>query len=194
MANVGHLVRSVGAKERISRGFISSLEAYSNECTLFELCTLGTRRVGCMKPKVAIVGYGAEGRSAYRYFAARGADITIFHKARPADMPEDVKVVEESHAHDLTGYDIVVRSPAVRPESLETDGRITTVTKEFFSVFTSQRIIGVTGSKGKGTISAIIYEMLKAAGKRVHLAGNIGAPVLELLPDIKDGDYVVLEL
>ena len=147
-----------------------------------------------MKPKVAIVGYGAEGRSAYRYFAARGADITIFHKARPADMPEDVKVVEESHAHDLTGYDIVVRSPAVRPESLETDGRITTVTKEFFSVFTSQRIIGVTGSKGKGTISALIYEMLKAAGKRVHLAGNIGAPVLELLPDIKDGDYVVLEL
>lgn len=147
-----------------------------------------------MSQKVAIIGLGVEGRSAYRYFAAQGAEITVFHKERPADLPADVKVVEEAHATELFGYDVVVRSPAVPPSSIHTDGRVTTVTKEFFSVFDPTRIIGVTGSKGKGTMSALIAGMLEAAGKRVHLAGNIGVPTLDLLPDIRDGDYVVLEM
>ncbi len=147
-----------------------------------------------MSQKVAIVGYGVEGQSAYRFFAAQRADITIFHKVRPADLPDDVKVVEDAHVRELMGYDVVVRSPAVAPSMLHTDGRLTTVTKEFFSVFGSARIIGVTGSKGKGTISTLIYNMLKAASKRAFLAGNIGLPALDLLPDAKDGDYVVLEM
>ncbi len=147
-----------------------------------------------MSQKVAIIGLGVEGRSAYRYFAAQGAEITVFHKERPADLPADVKVVEEAHATELFGYDVVVRSPAVPPSSIHTDGRVTTVTKEFFAVFDPTRIIGVTGSKGKGTMSALIAGMLEAAGKRVHLAGNIGVPTLDLLPDIRDGDYVVLEM
>lgn len=144
--------------------------------------------------QVAIVGYGVEGRSAYRYFAAQGADITIFHKERPADLPQDVRVVLTEHATDLHGFDVIMRSPPIRPESLQTDGRISTVIKEFFAVFGTERVIGVTGSKGKGTTSSLIFEMLKAAGKRVHLAGNIGVPALDLLPEAKDGDYVVLEL
>jgi UDP-N-acetylmuramoylalanine--D-glutamate ligase len=147
-----------------------------------------------MSQKVAIVGFGIEGQSAYRYFTAQGADITVFHKERPADLPAEARVVEEAHATEIFGYDVVVRSPAVAPYRLQTDGRVTTVTKEFFSVFGPTRIIGVTGSKGKGTMSALIYEMLKVVGKRVHLAGNIGVPALDLLPDVKDGDYVVLEL
>lgn len=145
--------------------------------------------------KVAIVGYGVEGQSAYRYYAAQpDVDITIFHKERPADLPDDVKVVLDAHATELTGYDVVLRSPPVAPSSLHTDGRVTTITEEFMSVFGTERLIGVTGSKGKGTMSALVHAMLKAAGKRAHLGGNIGVPALDLLPDIKDGDYVVLEL
>lgn len=147
-----------------------------------------------MSQKVAILGYGVEGQSAYRYFAAQGDDITIYHKERPADLPEDVKVVEQANATELMGFDVVVRSPAVAPSKLHTDGRITTITNEFFSIFDPTRIVGVTGSKGKGTMSALIHAMLEAAGKRTHLAGNIGVPVLDLLPDLKDGDYVVLEM
>ena len=109
-----------------------------------------------MGHKVAIIGFGVEGRSAYRYFAAQGADITIYHKEHPTDLPPGVKVIEDAHATDLMGYDLVVRSPAVAPTTLHTDGRITTVTKEFFSVFGPDRIIGVTGSKGKGTMSALM--------------------------------------
>ena len=144
--------------------------------------------------RVAVVGYGVEGSAAYRYFAAQGADVTVFHKERPDDLPADAHFVQDAHATELKGFDVVIRSPAVAPDSLRTDGRVTTVTKEFFAAFGPERIVGVTGSKGKGTISALIFAMLQAAGKRVHLGGNIGVPALDLLPDIKDGDYAVLEL
>lgn len=147
-----------------------------------------------MSQKIAILGYGVEGQSAYRYYAARGDDVTIYHKERPADLPADVKVVEDAHATELTGFDVVVRSPAVPPRSLHSDGRITTITNEFFSIYGPTRVIGVTGSKGKGTMSALIHAMLESACMRVRLAGNIGVPVLDLLPDLKDGDYVVLEI
>lgn len=147
-----------------------------------------------MRLKVAIVGYGVEGKSAYRYFAAKGADITVFHKVRPNDLPEDVKVVLTEHATDLYGYDVIMRSPPVRPDSIQTDGRISTVVKEFMHVVDPGRVIGVTGSKGKGTTSSLIYEILKAAGIRARLAGNIGVPALDLLPEMHEQDYVVLEL
>lgn len=56
-------------------------------------------------------------------------------------------------------------------------------------------VIGVTGTRGKTTTATLIYEILKKAGKRVYLAGNIrGVATLSLLPKIKRGDFVVLEL
>src|SRR6266496_3284821 len=101
-----------------------------------------------MRSKVAIVGYGVEGAAGYRYYTARGDDVTVFHKERPAGLPADAKVVIAERATDLRGYDVIVRSPPVRPESLVTDGRITSATKELFAVLGPERVIGVTGTKG----------------------------------------------
>lgn len=57
------------------------------------------------------------------------------------------------------------------------------------------KVIGITGTRGKTTVTSLIYHILKKAGKRVHLGGNIrGVATLSLLPKIKSGDYVVLEL
>ncbi len=56
-------------------------------------------------------------------------------------------------------------------------------------------LVGVTGTRGKSTTTVLIYEILKAAGKTVHLAGNIkDKATLPLLSIVKEGDYVVLEL
>ena len=91
----------------------------------------------------------------------QGAEITILdEKERPFE--------------NLTKYDILVRSPGVyryRPEFAGLN--VTSKTKIFFDVCPA-RIIGVTGTKGKGTTATLIYEILKKAGKRCLFGGNIG--------------------
>ena len=56
------------------------------------------------------------------------------------------------------------------------------------------KIIGITGTKGKGTTSTLIYEILRNAGRDAYLAGNIGNPFLELLPKLNKNSWVVMEL
>jgi len=150
-----------------------------------------------MSKRVAIVGYGVEGESAYRYVRTTWPDATVVvfvDAARPDDAPDGVEVrAGDISQADLNGFDTVFRSPSVRPDRIHTDGLVTSVTKEFFSIVGPARIIGVTGSKGKGTTTSLIYEILKNAGISVKKAGNIGVPALDLLP-VKDDEWVVLEL
>ncbi|MBR2962915.1 MAG: UDP-N-acetylmuramoyl-L-alanine--D-glutamate ligase, partial [Lentisphaeria bacterium] len=55
-------------------------------------------------------------------------------------------------------------------------------------------ILAVTGSGGKTTTTTLIAEMLKAEGYRVWLGGNIGTPLLPLVPQMGEKDYAVVEL
>ena len=77
---------------------------------------------------------------------------------------------------------------------------ISSATKLFFALCPTKNIIGVTGTKGKGTTASLIYTILKAclhrqaAGKKVYFGGNIGTPMFSLMDKIKEGDWVVLEL
>lgn len=77
-----------------------------------------------------------------------------------------------------------MRTPAVNPSRLPKNTKITSVTNLFFEKCPAP-IIGVTGSKGKGTVSSFIAEILRAAGLRVHLVGNIGLPALNELSKIQ---------
>lgn len=151
--------------------------------------------------KIAILGYGLQGQSAYKYWRD-GNDITI------CDHKEDLKVPEDAHAQlgpshleGLDRFDLIIRSPLVHPDAIaaanspEVLSKVTTVTNEFFRVCPTKNIVGVTGTKGKGTTSSLITKMLEAAGKRVHLGGNIGiAPLNMLEENIQPEDWVVLEL
>lgn len=146
--------------------------------------------------KVAVVGYGVEGESAYKYFAQKGAEITIFDESEQPKfaVPEGAKLIAGKDAlNQLHGYDIIMRVPALRPEKIKTDGVVSSVIQEFFNVSPAP-IVGVTASKGKGTTSTLIFDMLTQAGISAHLAGNIGIPALDILPDVKKDDVVVLEL
>jgi len=76
----------------------------------------------------------------------------------------------------------------------ETSGAvITSATKLFFDLCPCP-IIGVTGTKGKGTTVSLISAILNQAGKKTYVAGNIGKPMLKLLPKLKPTDWVCLEL
>jgi UDP-N-acetylmuramoylalanine--D-glutamate ligase len=152
--------------------------------------------------KVAILGYGLQGQSAYEYWRANGDDITVCDRNEQLELPSDVQPkLGEYYLHHLDGFDLIVRSPSVHPKDIvaanspDILSKVTTVTNEFLHVCPSKNTIGVTGTKGKGTTSTLIAKMLEADGKRVHLGGNIGIPPLELLKNnIQPDDWVVLEL
>jgi UDP-N-acetylmuramoylalanine--D-glutamate ligase len=138
--------------------------------------------------KVAILGYGIEGQDAEKFLKSRGAEVIIFDKK-----------FDKNYLDELSKFDIIVRSPGVYrflPEIIEAEKNgvvVTSVIKIFFENCLG-KIIGVTGTKGKGTTSTLIYEILKADGKEVYLAGNIGKPMLKLLPVISSKSYVILEM
>lgn len=146
--------------------------------------------------KVAIAWYGAEGQANYRYYADKGHDVTIVTPQFSPDFPppQGAKTItgEDAFEH-LYGFDLVVRSAAVRPDSLKTDGKIWSATNEFFKECKAP-IVGVTGTKGKGTTCSLIASILKAAGNTVHIVGNIGIPPLDTIGIIKPDDIVVFEL
>ncbi len=131
--------------------------------------------------KIAILGYGKEGTSAEKYFRAHhpGIEIAIFDNFQPDQLAQT----------NLSDFDTVVRSPSVPP----LDQHWSSITKLFFNHCPCP-IIGVTGTKGKGTTCSIIIALLKALQKKVWLVGNVGTPALDVLDQIKSDDVAVYEL
>ena len=137
---------------------------------------------------MAILGWGVDTQDVEPWLRGQGAEISIL------DESKDGKTFG-----DLDGYDVLVRSPGVyrfRKEIVEAEKKGTVVTskmKIFFDVCRG-KIIGVTGTKGKGTTATLIYEILKAAGTKVFLAGNIGTGIFAEIEKIDEETWVVLEL
>jgi len=146
--------------------------------------------------KIAIAGYGVEGQENFRYWSGQpGNEITIVdEKGAGAPIPEGVaSIVGDGAFNQLNGFDLVIRTAGLAPSKIVTDGKIWSATNEFFEKSPAP-IIGVTGSKGKGTTSSLIASILEDAGRKVWLVGNIGLPALSVLDQIKPEDIVVYEL
>ncbi len=150
--------------------------------------------------QVAIVGYGIEGRSALPYWMEQGAHVTVCDQNTEVKVPAGVKTqLGDDYLNDLDRFDIIVRTVGMHPKVILAKNpgvkdKITTNLDEFLQVSPTQNIIGVTGTKGKGTTSTLIVEMLKAAGKDVFLGGNFGTPAFTFLPKLTKDSWVVLEL
>ncbi len=152
---------------------------------------------------IAIIGYGEQGRSAFDYWYNKDNIVVVCDQNTDLELPPGaVDKLGIGYLENLHEFDLIVRSPAVHPQSIaeanpehpEIFAKVTTNTNEFFKVCKAP-IIGVTGTKGKGTTSTLIAKILETKGKKVHLGGNIGTPPLDLLKNnISPEDYVVLEL
>lgn len=147
--------------------------------------------------KIAIAGYGLEGEENYTYWAAQGdADITIVDEKQQPDrqLPEGVPtILGEGAFAQLEGFDLVIRTAGLALHKIKTDGKIWSATNEFFEKSPAP-IIGVTGTKGKGTTASLIASIFEASGRKTWLVGNIGISALAVLEDIGSEDIVVFEL
>ncbi len=148
---------------------------------------------------IALIGFAVENQAVYRYFAKRGVSPTICDQNPDLALPEGVQGnLGPNYLDNLDNFDLIVRSVGIHPSVIlskyPTLGpKITTAVNLFFEECKTP-IIGVTGTKGKGTTSTLIHKILEAAGKKTLLAGNIGVPMLDILEQSATVDYVVLEL
>jgi UDP-N-acetylmuramoylalanine--D-glutamate ligase len=164
--------------------------------------------------RVALWGWGREGRAAYGALRRResgignGLSLTLFctaaevEEARALGDPA-LRIETEATAERLAAFDVVIKSPGIsayRPELLEAAARGTRFiggTALWFAGRADQGEIAtgtvcVTGTKGKSTATALLAHLLRAGGHRTALAGNIGLPLLELADD--DAEAWAIEL
>lgn len=132
--------------------------------------------------KIALLGYGKEGKSVETYFKNHYDDLEceIFQDFAP----------DEIRQKNFSSYDYVFRSPSVPPLHLKNES---SVTKYFFDHCPCP-IIGVTATKGKGTTCSFIKSLLDAHQEDAYLVGNIGTPALDILDHLSSNSVVVYEM
>lgn len=154
--------------------------------------------------KIAILGFAGQGQSSFDYWNTSENQITVCDQDETISLPADVqRRLGENYLEGLNEFDLIIRTPSINPRDIVAANandsqildKVWSNTNEFFKVCPTKNLIGITGTKGKGTTSTLITKMLEEAGKQVHLGGNIGIPPLELFKNnIQPDDWVVLEL
>lgn len=152
--------------------------------------------------KICILGFGREGKSTYRILTqyCTPSEIAV-SDLNPVDreknsIPDNIEIITGENYQDcLDNYDIVFKSPGIVLEKSPDDLKclVSSETQVFFEVFREQ-IIGITGTKGKSTVTSLIYHILKESGKDAYIAGNIGIPVFDIAENLTDESIVVCEL
>jgi len=152
--------------------------------------------------RLAILGFGREGQACQGVLQAHGLSHspTVWTESGPTPDTDCARV--EAFDDRLADFDVVIRSPGI-PDThpaLEgyraRGGRVVNPSSIWFAERPEVPVIGVTGSKGKSTTTALLGHLLQAMGQHVVVAGNIGEPLVGLLarPDCETLDGVVAEL
>ena len=157
--------------------------------------------------KIAVLGLGVSNRPLVRLLLEFGCRVTGCDRTEREKLDEEVLELEKAGCvlslgqTYLDGLDaeLVFRTPGMHPgnpalEQLRQKGAAVTSEMEVFFEVCPCHTIAVTGSDGKTTTTTLISEMLKAAGYKVWLGGNIGTPLLPLCRQMKPEDYAVVEL
>jgi len=156
--------------------------------------------------KILILGLGEEGidnllffKNHVPYKSLGVADIVPFKnvKNKAKDYLDDNINLHlgRDYLHSLKHYDVIVKSPGIPFSSLKIKkNQLITSQSDIFISSCGEKVIGITGTKGKSTVSCILNNTLQRAGVKSRLVGNIGEPVLSYLAQEKDADIFVYEL
>ena len=159
--------------------------------------------------KIAVIGLGVSNIPLLDYLHEKKAKVTVFDQRTIDNISKDVmdKITSysfefslgENYLEKLKGFDLIFRSPSCLPTTKELKkeeerGAIVTTEIEMLIKMCPAKVIGVTGSDGKTTTTSLINAILKHAGYKTWLGGNIGIPLFTKLNEIEKEDIVVLEL
>ena len=157
--------------------------------------------------RVALWGWGREGRAAYRVLRERLPELTLTLFCSP-DEAADARALNDARllietaasAERLGAFEFVIKSPGISPyraeamAAVEQGARLLGGTALWFGEHPEARTVCVTGTKGKSTTTSLLAHLLRAAGHRTALAGNIGLPLLELMAPPQAPEFWAIEL
>lgn len=169
------------------------------------------RRTAAELPEITgaralVYSLGIEGRDLARWLLARGASVTVADtrsaeqlEAAGAEAPEGVERAVRGELLDPEGFDLLAVSQSV----LRNDANIVRA-RELGIPVVSQlalalrlcrgRVIGITGSSGKSTTTALVGEMAEHAGIEHLVGGNLGGSLLDRIEDVPETASVILEM
>lgn len=160
---------------------------------------------------VLILGFGREGQSTLKAFLKAGSakkitiadqkalslEMEVFADAAYADY--NLKSIDfccgPQYQDFCDDYDLVMKSPGIvlKKDISMYETEILSQMQLFFEYY-RDRIIGITGTKGKSTTTTLLHHILKESGRPAILAGNIGIPVFDILHEVTDESIFVIEL
>lgn len=158
--------------------------------------------------RVAFIGAGVSHRELIPLFAGAGAVVTLCdQKTREAFGPRAGELealgvrlsLGADYLEGLAGQEMILRTPGFEfytpaLQAAGAAGALLTSEMELFFEHCPCPITAITGSDGKTTTTSLIAAMYSAAGRRVHLGGNIGRPLLPIVDEVAPGDIAVVEL
>lgn len=157
--------------------------------------------------KIGVVGLGVSNLPLISFLLGFGAQVYGFDQREMDCLPSQVHNMKDyvsfylgkGYLNHLKGMDLIFKTPGMRrdePKLLEAENAGAKITSEMeeFLKYCPGKTIGVTGSDGKTTTTTVIAEILKEAGHKVYVGGNIGTPLLTQIEEITPNDFVVLEL
>ena len=151
---------------------------------------------------ICILGFGREGQATLRALEREAPQCEVTIADRNASIPHPTSKhrmqAGEGWLENLGKFDVIIKSPGIPPNPTLNAQRskITSATQIFFDTIagTGSTVIGVTGSKGKSTTASLIHAVLRAAGRRSFLIGNIGNPALDVVQEASKDTVFVMEL
>src|SRR5436190_10288304 len=159
--------------------------------------------------KSLVLGAGKSGVESARFLAERGAVVALHDKKPVEEWSDAARSLKATHnvgliSGDIPSWlldqiDLVVISPGVPTNTIPAryvdrkDGEVIGEVELAYR-FLKGKIVGITGSNGKTTTTALIGEVLKHAGIETQVGGNIGTPLLSLTETSTDDSWTVVEL
>jgi UDP-N-acetylmuramoylalanine--D-glutamate ligase len=158
--------------------------------------------------RALVIGLAREGLDLSRFLVAHGASVVVTDRKSEAELQEPLQQLGQANVtyrlgghstQDLDNVDVVYASPGVPPEhellqEAQRRGIRSSSLVELFFALCPAPIVGITGSAGKSTTTALTGEMFQAAGRDVFVGGNIGRPLLGKVLEMKPTSWVVMEL